>query len=123
MNRLRPPFARLLALLLLLQWVTAFAHCLQPLAAATSGKLIEICGSHGLTTALVDDEGRPVEKTKASHAVCPGCCGPLDATAPEPASVHEPVAWPGEAFVPSRAGLPVAPARAPPQQPRAPPIS
>ena len=90
MTRPRPPFARLLALLLLLQWGAAFAHCLRPLVATGSGNSIEICGAHGLTAALLDDEGRPVEKFKASHAVCPGCCGPVSLGAPAPASVPGP---------------------------------
>ena len=123
MTRPWPLFARLLALLLLLQWGMAFAHCLRPLADAGSGKIIEICGTHGLTTALLDDDGRPLEKAKASHAVCPGCCGPVAVGAPAPEAVHVPVAWPDQVTIPSRAGLPVAPARAPPQQPRAPPTS
>ena len=123
MTRPRPLFARLLALLLLLQWGTAFAHCLRPFAATKSGGSIEICGAHGLTTALLDDEGRPVEKSEASHAVCPGCCGPVALGAPAPAAAPVPVAWPGGAPAPSREELPLAPARAPPPQPRAPPTA
>jgi hypothetical protein len=113
----------LLALLLLLQWGTAFAHCLRQLAPQGAVHSVEICGAEGLTTALLDDQGRPVEKSEAGHAACPGCCGPTALDARAPAGAPEPIVWSGEAPVPSREGLPVAPARAPPQQPRAPPAT
>ena len=121
--RLQPQLARLLALLLLLQWGTAFAHCLQPLAAAASEHSVDICGAEGFTTALLDNGGEPFEKPRASHAVRPGCCGPVALVGPAHAGVPRPVAWPGEGPVRSRGGLPVAPARAPPQHPRAPPTA
>jgi hypothetical protein len=113
----------LLALLLLLQWGTAFAHCLRQLAPRGAVHSVEICGAEGLTTALLDDEGRPVEKFEAGRAACPGCCGPTALDARAPAGAPEPIVWSGEAPVPSREGLPIAPARAPPQQPRAPPAT
>jgi DUF2946 family protein len=121
MVRHRPHLAYLVALLVLLQWGTAFAHCLRPLAAVGAGHNVEICGAEGLTTALLDDEGHPVWKPAADHSVCPGCGGPAALEAPAPAGVPGSVVWPGEPPALPREGVPVAPARAPPQQPRAPP--
>ena len=124
MARTRPRLARLLALLLLLQWGTAFAHCLRPLASARAGHSVEICGAEGLTTVLLDDEGRrPVRTSAAGYAVCPGCCGPAALEPPTPPPIASLVVWAGEAPVRSPVGSPVAPARAPPQQPRAPPAA
>jgi hypothetical protein len=123
MIRCRPRLAHFVALLLLLQWSTAFAHCLWSLAAAGAGHSVETCGAGGLIAILLDGEDRPVRKSTADHAVCPGCCGPVALTPPAPAGVPGPIVWPGETSTFPREGLPVAPARAPPQQPRAPPIA
>ena len=124
MARTRPRPARLLALLLLLQWGTAFAHCLRPLAAAAGGHGVEICSAEGLKTVLLDDEGRPVPEPAPGHdATCPGRCGPAAVEPPAPPSAAMPIVWARVAPVRSAEGLPVAPARAPPQQPRAPPVT
>ena len=124
MARMRSRLARLLALLLLLQWGTAFAHCLRPLAATAGGHGTEICTAEGFKAVLLDDEGRPVRKSAAGHAVCPVCRGPAALAPPTPLSAATPVVWAGEAPVRSPdEGLPVALVRAQPQQPRAPPAA
>lgn len=124
MRRLRatsPAAIRLLALLLLLQWGTAMAHCLRSVA-AFGQTTIEICTADGLRTVHLDPDDAAKGKLSAGHVACPFCSGSM---APEPGpSVLEPlrVAY-AAPLTRSPAGLPPSPPRAPPQQPRAPPIS
>ncbi|WP_043361993.1 DUF2946 family protein [Belnapia sp. F-4-1] len=123
MIRLRPSFARLLALLLLVQWGLVFEHGMRPLARFAGGHSVVICGAEGLTTAVLDDEGRPVPQPAAKHGLCPGCCGPVALEGPAPPVLALPVVWPAGQPPSGGEGLPVAPPRAPPQQPRAPPTA
>ena len=123
MSRFRPPLTRVLALLLLAQWAAAFAHCLAPLAGAAAAHGVEICTADGITTILLGEDDRPAPKPADPSSVLPGVRRPrrarsaaaarrLGAGGLDPAARARPVE-----------GLPVAPARAPPQQPRAPPIA
>lgn len=125
MPRLRPSLTRLFALLLLAQWAAAFAHCLAPLAAAAGAHSVELCSAEGgLRTVLVGEDGRLLPEPAAVHRpACPDCGGPVALRPSPPAGTAAPVVW--IAATPTRPaeGLPVAPARAPPQQPRAPPIA
>jgi hypothetical protein len=123
MIRQTPSLARLLALLLLLQWALVFAHGMRPLVRIAGAHSVVICGAEGLTTALLDADGRPLPPPAAMHGVCPGCCGPVAPEAPAPPMLALPVAWPAAAPPPPGEGRPVPPPRAPPQQPRAPPAA
>ncbi|MBD0275088.1 MAG: hypothetical protein ICV73_24575 [Acetobacteraceae bacterium] len=124
MPRSRPSLTRLLALLLLAQWATAFAHCFAPLAAAADAHGVEICTADGLLTVVVGEDGQPVPPQRAAHRpACPDCGGPAALEPPSPPGAAAPVVWGYVAPARPSEGLPVAPARAPPQQPRAPPFA
>ena len=123
MSRFRPPLTRVLALLLLAQWAAAFAHCLAPLAGAAAAHGVEICTADGITTVLLGEDDRPAPKPAIHHPSCPECGSPAALEAPPPPAVSARVAWLPAARARPVEGLPVAPARAPPQQPRAPPIA
>jgi hypothetical protein len=105
MTRRPPLLTAMLALLLLLQWGQSFAHCLAALGAAGG---IAICTAEGIRLVHVDAEGQPTDPPQAMHDSCPVCPGGV-AYAPAPYAGRE--------------GMPPAPARAPPQQPRAPPAA
>lgn len=83
--RIRPAFTRLLVLLLLLQWGTAFGHCLR-LAAPSGGTLLmEICTPDGLRTiplALKHEEHAPQDH--ATGMLCPVCSGAGGVALPPP---------------------------------------
>jgi hypothetical protein len=112
----------MLALLLLAQWAAAFAHCLAPLAGAAGAHSVEICTADGIATVLLDEDSQPAPKSAIHHPSCPEFGSPA-ALEPPPPVISLRVAWaPGTQARPTE-GLPVAPARAPPQQPRAPPIA
>jgi hypothetical protein len=123
MPRLRLPLTRLLALLLLAQWAAGFAHCLAPLAAAAGAHGVEICTTDGIKTILLGEDGRPAPKPAIHHPTCPECGGPAALESPPPPSVGAPVVWSYAAPARRTEGMPVAPPRAPPQQPRAPPTA
>jgi hypothetical protein len=120
----RAPILRVvLALLLSLQWGVAFAHCLAPLAAAPGGHSVEICGAEGLRTLVIGADGQPQAPAAGAHDSCPLCPGNA-APGPEAPAVAAIALRYFAIERPARvAGLPPAPARAPPQQPRAPPIA
>lgn len=123
MSRLRLPLTRLLALLLLAQWSAAFARCLAPLNAAAGTHNVEICTADGLRMIVLGEDGQPAPEPALRHPACPDCCGPAALEPRSPLLVSAPVVW---AYAPPprpSEGLPVAPARAPPQQPRAPPTA
>lgn len=124
MVRRAPALRLLLALLLSLQWGVAFAHCLAPLAASAGGHAIEICGVDGIRTLVIGEDGQP-QGTPApqAHDSCPLCPGSA-APAPEaPAVAGHAIRYFAAEHIIRVAGLPPAPARAPPQQPRAPPAA
>jgi hypothetical protein len=124
MSRFRLPLTRLLTLLLLAQWAAAFVPCFAAAAAVEAGAhSVEICGGDGgLHTILLDADGRPVPEPAAHHPTCPDCGGPAALEPPPPERAAVPVLW--SVMVPAPApadARPAAQARAPPQQPRAPP--
>ncbi|MGK7863967.1 DUF2946 family protein [Falsiroseomonas sp. E2-1-a4] len=123
--RIRPAFTRLLVVLLLLQWGTAFGHCLK-LAAPSGGVLhMEICtpdGMRSIPLALEQDEQAPQDH--AAGMFCPLCGGASGAALPPP-----PVALVPPLLLVQTAPLPPpsTPNPAPPPRcqppPRAPPTS
>lgn len=125
MLRRRPPLTRFLALLLVVQWAVAFGQCFAPSSAAASGgDRIEICTADGLHTIVLGGDGTPAPEPAAAHRpTCPECCGPAALDPAPPGLAAVPVVWTFAAPMRQREGLPVAPARPPPQQPRAPPTA
>ncbi len=125
--RLRPAIlsahlARLLVVLLLLQWGTAFGHCLR-LVGAGQGLTVEICTADGLrhVTIPADDGGAGDHLSTAP--LCPACQGPAALALPSPEVTLAPPVLLAQASEPP-------PPRAPPPpqpprscQPRAPPTS
>jgi hypothetical protein len=74
--RLRPFLTRLLVLALLLQWGTAFAHCLR-LAPTEAGFAVDICTPDGIHRVVLTGEGESDAPHHAAHGVpCPACLGP-----------------------------------------------
>jgi hypothetical protein len=124
--RLRPTLlnaglVRLLAALLLLQWGTAFGHCLR--LAAPKALTVEICTAAGLhqLTVQAGDEDAPERMSAA--ASCPACQGPAAAALPAPSVSITPALMFAWAADPRPAAI-VQPARPGPHgQPRAPPVS
>lgn len=122
MRRFRSGLARLLPLLLLVQWAAATPPHARALAAIGGATTVELCSAHGTRTVLLGADGLPLEGREA-----PDCCTlcPLPA-APPPSGPAAPAR--AIAFVPAehaalRPGLPPLPPRAPPQLPRAPPVA
>ncbi len=118
-----PALTQLLAVLLLLQWGTAFAHCLR-LAAPAEVLHLELCTSEGpRTIALTPEDGAPAEHDTHAAAICPACLGPAAAALPAP----EVTVAPTLRFVQTADPPPPAPAPVPTPprscQPRAPPTS
>jgi hypothetical protein len=74
--RLRPALTRLLVVLLLLQWGTAFGHCLR-MAAPAPGFVVEICTTDGLHRVSLPT-GDEDQGDHAAHGggICPACQGP-----------------------------------------------
>lgn len=124
MVRLPRPLIGLLTALLLLQWGTAFAHCLH-LSTPTHLLHTEICTPEGYREAVLpaaEHEGDPAKA--AAAAFCPVCKGPTAAALPAP---PEPVPAPPAVYHVQQADPPPAPPppRPPPRScsPRAPPTS
>ncbi len=113
MSRARPTLSRLLALLLLLQWSTALAAGLRPLASASL---------HGLAVCLAEPMDAPAEPAPVRHDFCSFCSAPAELPPAPPVlrmvAVHYAVVF---ALGPVAVAPP--PPRAPPQQPRAPPLA
>jgi hypothetical protein len=122
--RRRQFLTSLLAALLLLQWGTAFAHCLR-LAAPAEVLHLDLCTSEGLRTVAIaaDESGTPDGHGEHAAAICPACLGPAAATLPTPEITVAPVLR----FVQAADPPPPAPAPVPTPprscQPRAPPTS
>jgi hypothetical protein len=107
-----------LAILLLLQWSSAHAHCLR-LAVRTIPDA-SICGV--LPSAPADD-GSPERVTHATSSDCPACGALSIAAPPQPPDLFIPIPYTRvDLALPLRGATVPPPARAPPQQPRAPPI-
>ncbi|MGG5821145.1 hypothetical protein [Falsiroseomonas sp. HW251] len=122
--RRRPVLTSLLAALLLLQWGTAFAHCLQlglKLAPAEAFAL-EICTPDGIHRVVLEDEGG--ERKALPAAVCPACLGPAAfALPPPPVALAAPVQLAQSADPPPAPPSSPRPAPTPHCQPRAPPTT
>lgn len=126
--RSRPLLTCLLALALLVQWGTAFAHCLR-LATPAAGFAVEICTADGIHRIVLpangpanDTDGAPAHQ--AQPLPCPACLGPAAfALTPPEAGLAPPL------LLAQSADPPPPPRPAPPQipprscQPRAPPTS
>ena len=124
--RLRPALMKLLAVLLLLQWGTAFAHCLR-LAAPVEGLTVEICTADGVHRIVMPVEQPGEGGDHGGHAAippCPACLGPAAPALTPPTVVLAPPLLLAQAADPPapRPASPV-PAPAPSCQPRAPPTS
>ena len=122
MRSFRRLAARLVALLLLLQWAGAVLPHARAMAAMGSAMAVELCSPSGMRTILVDESGKPVEKAQDSSC-CDVCQGPAAVETLGPAAPILRIAYAVAAHPPGRAGLPPFPPRAPPQQPRAPPAA
>jgi hypothetical protein len=114
-NLLRSLLGQALAALLLLQWIGAPAHCIGMAAAALDGAVIcHADGSHG-------DDGSGGVPVSADQS-CPACHALGQAALTPAASVApHPIAWPAPILQAPRPLAGPTSARAPPQQPRAPP--
>jgi hypothetical protein len=120
---MRPALTKLLVVLLLMQWGTAFAHCLR-LAAPAATFEVEICtaeGIHRLVLPLGEGDGH------GGHAAvppCPACLGPGGVALPAPAIGLAPPLLLAQAADPPPPPAPT-PLPQPPRscQPRAPPTS
>ena len=119
MRRRSPFLTVVITLLLLVQWGSAFAHCVAKLGTAPG---IEICTPDGVRIIHLDAEGQPAEPAQAMHDSCPLCPAGALAAAPSPVLPAVRFAY-SVAVMPPIAGMPTAPARAPPVQPRAPPVT
>lgn len=115
---------RVLAVLLLVQWVAALEPCLRSLTAIASAQAVELCSPSGhYRTILVDQDGKEVPQPKV-HAGCPLCQHADPTNLPtSPVVQISPVIFVAVAQSFARPGLPPAPPRGPPQQPRAPPAA
>ena len=120
--RIRPTLTRLLVVLLLMQWGTAFAQCLR-LAAPGEGLTVEICTADGIrhVTMPVED-GEDGHHGMAGGLSCPACLGPAATALPAPAVGLAPPVILVQAADPPPAPPPAPrPAPTPSCQPRAPP--
>lgn len=79
----RPFLTRLLAVLLLMQWGSAFAHCLR-LGAPAAALHVEICTAEGLRIVAITPEGEDAPAPETAAAFCPACLGPAAAALPAP---------------------------------------
>ena len=119
--RARPALLRLLTVLLLMQWGTAFGHCLR--IASPAEFHIDICTSDGIHRIAVPLDEQAPAPAHAGSGICPACAGPGAVALPAPAiALAPPLVFVQAADPPPR---PSAPAPAPPPrcQPRAPPTS
>lgn len=122
--RTRPALVRLLVLLLLVQWGTAFGHCLK---LTTPGGVLrmDICTPDGIRSIdLALDEHEQPAAEHAMGMICPVCAGiGGGAPPPPPVALVPPVLLTqAEAPSPPSTPSPAPPPRGPPQ-PRAPPIA
>ncbi len=121
MARLFRPFARLIAVFLLLQVVAAPAHCLA-MAAAPAGFEAVICAADGTRTVLIGPDGQEMPAQHDSAGACLACHGLPQAAVLDPPAVPVP-AWTTATFAWNAAGRDSLPpgARAPPYRPTGPP--
>lgn len=120
MPRRHPVLTSLLAALLLLQWGTAFAHCVR--LAPAQDFAIEICTADGIHRVLLDGEGG--ERKALPTGVCPACLGPAAvALPPPPVALALPIELAQSADPPPAPPSSPRPAPTPHCQPRAPPTT
>ena len=122
---MRPPrgsLARLIGLLLLLQWAGSVLPHARAMAALGGAMAVELCSPSGMRTVLLDESGRPV-KAEADSSCCDLCQAPAAIEAGASLAPPRPMVFAAAVHPPGRAGLPPFPPRAPPQQPRAPPAA
>ena len=118
----RDLLAGLLACLLLCQWAaTAMAH-VRGMARLADSQAVEICTHEGFRTLLLDAEGQPIDLTKPMECCALGL-GPLAILPAPPGAPPVRLTFAILATPGRMEGLPHFPARAPPQQPRAPPTA
>lgn len=122
--RFRPALTRLLVLLLLLQWGTAFGHCLR-MAAPEGVVHAEICTAEGLRTVTLPAEEGDAPDHRMAAPICPACLGPGVFALPAPEVALAPpvlLTRSVELPPPQASPLPALPRSSRPP-PRAPPIS
>lgn len=121
--RLRPALTRLLVVLLLLQWGTAFGHCLR-FAGPAEGFAVEICTPDGIHRVVLPAEEGDGTPHAMPGAVCPACQGPAAvALPPPPVALVAPLLLAQAADPPPPRPSQPRPAPTPYCQPRAPPTS
>ncbi|MBP0491245.1 hypothetical protein J5Y10_00470 [Roseomonas sp. SG15] len=92
------------------------------MAQLASAQAIELCTHEGKRQILLDEDGKPVKPVQADDC-CTLCQGPMATTPSEPPRLAQPVGYVLVIGLFGAEGLPTTPPRAPPQQPRAPPLS
>ena len=109
---MRPALTRLLVVLLLLQWGSAFGNCLGNSAAGSM--LTNICTPDGLRTIVLDANGQeaPATSGQAASLPCPVCAGAFSVAMPEPMVATAPP------ILLVQATPPMPPATPPPAPPR-----
>ena len=122
MLRPRTGPARLLAVLLLLQWAGAVLPHARAMTQLASAQAVELCTHEGRQQVLLDEDGKPLKLVQADDC-CTLCQVPVATTPSEPPKLAQPVGYELVADLFGTEGLPTTPPRAPPQQPRAPPLS
>jgi hypothetical protein len=125
--RLRPALTKLLVVLLLLQWGTAFAHCLR-LAAPPDAFAVEICTPEGIHRVVMmpadPDADHDGHGSHATVPPCPACLGPASpALTPPTVALAAPVQLAQAADPPPPPPIPAPAPRPSSCQPRAPPTS
>jgi hypothetical protein len=74
--RFRPALTRLLVVLLLMQWGTAFGHCLR-MAAPAPGFAVELCTPEGMRHVVLPlDDADDTGDSAHAGGVCAACQGP-----------------------------------------------
>ncbi len=111
----------LLAYLLLMQWAAALVPHARMLAPLGAGGAAEICDHAGRSLVVLDADGQPLPPSAPVDECCVLCHAPAAVAASAPLPITRPAIYAVLTAPRGRPGLPVAPARAPPQQPRAPP--
>ncbi|WP_458097105.1 DUF2946 family protein [Roseomonas sp. WA12] len=120
MRRPRTGLARLIALLLLLQWAGSVLPHARAMAQLASAQLVELCTHQGTRQILLGEDGKPLKPVQANDC-CTLCQGPMAASPSEPPILPQPAGYVLVVELFGAEGLPTTPPRAPPQQPRAPP--
>ncbi len=131
---IRPALTKLLVVLLLLQWGTAFAHCLaltQRGAAQADGFTVEICTADGIHRVVMPLQPAGEQNSDGGehdgHGTalpCPACQGPAAfALTPPPVVLAAPILLAQAADPPPAPRIPAPTPQPSPCQPRAPPTS